>query len=323
MGNLIDIAVPLFGLIAIGIAFGKIFKSASLAGLEWLNIFIIYAALPALFIKLVALAPIEDLTRFDYVAVTTYATLLTFVIGFLVFRFMSKASAPRSIIAGLSSAYGNIGYLGPGVILAALGPKGLIPVALIMVFENTLHFFIAPFGMALTGRLQGSWWQIAGGIIWKVVSFPFIVACFVGVAISASGLAIPSPIERLLDLLAGAAAPCALFAMGVSLALRPFTAFSAPTAALIFIKLLFYPFLVWLLLSVIGDFEPIWIQAAVLMACLPTATNVFIIAQQYNTWEDGASGVMLVSTIASFLTVPAILYLFGGGVLPLDLFPPS
>ncbi|MEO1421191.1 MAG: hypothetical protein AAFU66_09595, partial [Pseudomonadota bacterium] len=43
--------------------------------------------------------------------------------------------------------------------------------ALIMVFENTLHFFIAPFGMALTGRLQGSWLKIAGGIVWKVVSF--------------------------------------------------------------------------------------------------------------------------------------------------------
>jgi hypothetical protein len=326
MSELIDISVPLFGLIIIGFAFGKIFKSSSIEGLQWLNIFIIYAALPALFVKLVAPVPIEQLTQFGYLATTTYATLIAFVVGFTIFklaatRFGERPSTPRSVIAGLGGAYGNVGYLGPGVILAALGPAGLVPAALIIVFENILHFFIAPLGMALAGRLQGNLITIFLGILWKVVSFPFILACFVGMAISVSGVSIPSPIEKLLDLLSGAAAPCALFAMGVSLSLRPFTKINPLLSGLIFIKLIAYPILVWVLLSFVGNFDPIWIQAAIFLACLPTATNVFVISQQYNSWEEGASGIILVSTIVSFVTVPLILYLFGGNVLPLDLFP--
>ena len=110
MSGLADIAFPLFGLILIGFGFGKVFKSASLDGLAWLNIFIIYAALPALFIKLVALAPVEQLTRFGYAATTTYTTLIIFVVCFLIYlRFSAQSTVSKGVVAGLAGADGNIG----------------------------------------------------------------------------------------------------------------------------------------------------------------------------------------------------------------------
>ena len=45
-------------------------------------------------------------------------------------------------------------------------------------------------------------------------------------------------------------------------------------------------------LSLIGDFDPVWIFTAVLLAALPTATNVFVMAQQYGSWVERASGTI-------------------------------
>ena len=58
-----------------------------------------------------------------------------------------------------------------------------------------------------------------------------------------------------------------------------------------------------------------------LLAALPTATNVFVIAQQYGVWIERASASILVTTVVSVLTVTGLLYLIKGGMLPPDLFP--
>ncbi|MNL79411.1 Membrane transport protein [compost metagenome] len=58
-----------------------------------------------------------------------------------------------------------------------------------------------------------------------------------------------------------------------------------------------------------------------LMAALPTATNVFVIAQQYGVWVERASASVLVTTCLSVLTVTGLLYAIQHGILPPDLFP--
>ncbi len=61
--------------------------------------------------------------------------------------------------------------------------------------------------------------------------------------------------------------------------------------------------------------------AAILMASLPTATNVFVLAQQYGVWVQRASASILVTTILSVVTVTGLITLITSGVMPADLFP--
>jgi len=56
-----------------------------------------------------------------------------------------------------------------------------------------------------------------------------------------------------------------------------------------------------------------WVLSAVLLASLPTATNVFVLAQQYKTWEEQASSMVVITTVASMITVTGLLYLAGAG----------
>ena len=111
--------------------------------------------------------------------------------------------------------------------------------------------------------------------------------------------------------------------MGVTLALRPLKRVPKELGFIAALKLVVHPVLCYVILSAIGDFQPVWIYAAVLLAALPTATNVFVIAQQYGVWVERASASILVTTLLSVGTVTGLLYLITSGILPPDLFPPT
>lgn len=113
----------------------------------------------------------------------------------------------------------------------------------------------------------------------------------------------------------------ALFAMGVTLALRPLKRIPAEIGYIVPAKLVLHPVLMYLALSLGGAYDPIWVQTAVLLASLPTATNVFVIGQQYGVWQERASATILITTLLSVATVTGLLYLIRSGALPADLFP--
>ncbi len=54
-----------------------------------------------------------------------------------------------------------------------------------------------------------------------------------------------------------------------------------------------------------GRSTPIWVYTAVLMAALPPALNVFIMARQYDIWVAQASGSVLFGTLVSVVTLTA------------------
>lgn len=58
-----------------------------------------------------------------------------------------------------------------------------------------------------------------------------------------------------------------------------------------------------------------------LLAALPTATNIFVIGQQYGVWQERASAMILITTVCSVVTVLLVLYLIKSGALPAQLFP--
>ena len=104
----------------IGFGAAKIFRHPE-EGTAWLNIFIIYAALPALFFKLVSRTPFEQLTRLDFVSIDVAATYSVFLLLFAIGYFWKKNGVRETTIQAFAGSYGNIGYMGPGLALLALG----------------------------------------------------------------------------------------------------------------------------------------------------------------------------------------------------------
>ncbi|WP_075996516.1 AEC family transporter [Salaquimonas pukyongi] len=308
MFAVIELVLPLFGLIFLGFAAGKIMR-IPYEGLAWMNFFIVYVALPAMFYRLLSVTPIEQFANVGFIAISVFATLLVFAGIFVLAGLINGGNVAEATIQGFAAAYGNIGYMGPPLALAALGPVAGVPVALIFCFENAMHFTLAPLLMSLHGGERRPAGQLAREIAVKIFTHPFIVATIVGVLAAVFKVELPSSVNSLLEFLSGAAAPCALFVMGVTAALRPLKRVPVELGYIVPVKLVIHPLLVFVLMeTLLPGFDRTWVFAAVLLAALPTATNVFVIAQQYQVWQERASSAVVVSTIAATATVTGLLY---------------
>src|SRR5689334_11588468 len=116
MADIVGLVIPFFGLIFVGSVLALIVRQP-VEALAWLNTFVLYLALPALFFQLLAKTPIEQLTEWKFIFGSVFSTYLIFTLMFVGSLIISKGEIAASTIKGLASAYGNIGYMGPGLAL--------------------------------------------------------------------------------------------------------------------------------------------------------------------------------------------------------------
>jgi malonate transporter len=207
MFQVAGLVIPLFGLILLGYVAGRL-KQIPVEGLAWLNFFLIYISLPALFFQLLAKTPVSEFANTVFLASTTLGTFLIFVLCFLIARLLRRADTRTATIQGFAGAYGNIGYMGPPLAIAAFGPQAGVPVALIFCLDNAMHFTLAPTLMALGDNQRQRFTTVVGGILKKIFTHPFILATFAGMAAAWFSFQPPAPVETLLSSLSNAAAPC-------------------------------------------------------------------------------------------------------------------
>ncbi|MFG1358154.1 AEC family transporter [Xanthobacter pseudotagetidis] len=320
MTDLIGLAFPFFGLIFLGYFCGRVVKLPE-AGLAWLSFFIIYVALPALFYRIVAQTPFEELANGAFILAVLASTATCALIALGLGLFFRKGNIGEAAIATTVGAYANVGYMGPGLTLAALGQGAATPAALIFACDSVFFFTLVPLLMAMRGGQHESLWTTFGIIVKRVLTHPFNIATLLGVLAAAIKFQEPAAIAKMLDFLKNAAAPCALFTLGVTVALRPLRRVPAELPPLLGLKLLVHPAIALVSLSIFGGFSPAWTQTLLLMAALPPALNCFVLARQYHTYVEEASAAVLVGTLVSVVTVTGMLYLLREQLIPLDLFP--
>jgi hypothetical protein len=276
--------------------------------------------LPPLFFQLVSRTPFEQLANGRFILATTLSTALTFMLAIGVGLRLRRGNLPDATIAGTVGAYANVGYMGPGLTLAALGTAAAVPTALIFTFDSTLFFAAVPFLMAVSGVERKGPLKTVLVVLQRVFTHPFILATIIGVIFAWAQARPPAPVEKILDYLANAAAPCALFTLGVTVALRPLTRIAEEIAVVAGIKLFLHPLIAWVMLSAIGGFDPVWVHTAVLMAALPPALNAYVMARQYEVYVAQSSAGILLGTVTSIFTVTGLLYLIQQGMIAPSLF---
>jgi predicted permease len=211
--------------------------------------------------------------------------------------------------------------MGPGLTIAALGTGSAVPTALIFVFDCMLFFTLVPLLMALGSSRQAKFGPLMLEVAIKVVTHPFNLATAVAVLASYFQFQPPQAADQLLTFLRNAAAPCALFALGVTVALRPVKGLPVEIPVHLLMKLVLHPLLVWVVLSYVAEFDRVWVFTAMLMAALPPASNVFVMARQFDEYVERASTGVLIGTVMSVFTVTGLLILISEGHIPHDLFP--
>jgi predicted permease len=317
MLDVINLALPFFGLIFLGYAAGRLQRFAEV-GLVWMNFFTIYVALPALFYRILARTPLDELNNPPFIIATTLGTAAAFCLAYgIAWILTSHSHRGENALAALAGGYGNIGYMGPGLALATLGPSATVPIALIFFFDNILLFSLVALLMALASSERKGFATTSFDVVRKVATNPLIIAIFLGVLSAALRFEPPVALDRLMQFLQDAAAPCALFTLGVTVALRPVERVPWEVPGVVAVKLLVHPVVALMLVALLGPFQATWVHTAVLMAALPPALNVYIVARQYDTWVAQASGSVLLGTLFSVFTLTTVMWLVKTQQLPL------
>src|ERR1700736_984290 len=314
MADILNLALPYFGMIFIGFACGKA-KGLPETGLAWMNFFLLYVSLPALLFGIMSKTPFAELNNPPFLIATTLGTMSAFVLAMLAGRLIGRLSFREAPLAGLSGAYGNIGYMGPGLALAVLGTKAAAPTALIFCCDSIFLFSIVPLLIELTDRDHPSLFHALSVVARQIVQNPLIMSACLGAMVAAFHVELPVALDRTIQFLQNAAAPTALFVLGVTVALRPFDRVPWEVPGVIAIKLLIHPLMAFVLMLLFGPFAQPWAATAVLMASLPPALNVFVIARQNDAWIEPASVAVLIGTFASVITLTSVMWLLQTGRL--------
>jgi predicted permease len=319
MSETIAVALPLFGLVGLGYGIGRWFRVPP-GGVAGLVFFVNAVALPLLFFRFVAGAPAASLASWSFILTTTFSTYCAFAMAFSFGALFNRGNVPEATIQGLVGAYGNIGGMAPAVAVAALGEAAGLPAALIFVFDNAMLLAIAPLMMTLGGTERPRFLDVVREVGRDIVRQPITVSVAIGAVFAVIGIGLPAPVDRAVGFVSSAAAPAALFTIGLGLAQRPLGRVTADIPVLVLAKLVIHPAIVYLLLSWIGGFEPVWVYAAVLVAALPPSANVLGLARQYRAYRRRAATAIILGTVASLVTLTVAVALITLEILPIDPF---
>lgn len=303
--------IPFFGLIALGFWAGRrqFFTAEATA---YLTRFVFYFALSAMLFGFAANLDLGAIFSLNFVLAYTLASLLIWTLALIVAR-LRGASAEQAVFEAHCGVIGNVGFLGIPMLALLMGQKAVGPV--LMVLAVDLIVFSSILTLAITGLREGRMSLAAIKVLaLGILANPMIVSVVAGLAWGATGWALPGPINEFLTLLGAAATPCALFAIGASLAERRL---DRPGIALwlTLVKLVLHPLAV--AIACLWVFDVPAYPAAVMIAAsaLPVAGNVFILAQHYRVAPQRISAAILMSTALSVLSVSLVVGLLGGLVL--------
>ena len=298
-------AFPVFALILTGWLCGR-FKLLNAPSMEGLNKFVIYLALPAQLFEAMAHASVTEIMRPGFFAAYALGMLGTT----LLFTWLTRRSGlpvTDQLINGMTATYSNSGFMGIPLCLIVFGPSGLAP-AIIATFLTVSVLFAATIVLIELKQLrQGSLGPALRNVLWSMLRNPLLVAPIAGVCWSATGWGMTAPLERYVSLMGLAAAPCALIAIGLFLALNPVRGVDQAMLQIVALKLLVQPALTALLVLFVFDIPKIWAYVAILCAALPVGTGPFMMAQIYARDASASARAIMLSTLGSVITISALL----------------
>ena len=308
---ILSVTLPFFALIFFGYVAARR-EWVPIAAVPAFNGFLLYFAVPAMLFRFAANTPFRDITNATYFAAWSLAGLVVLLTVMWIARQFQGVNRRDAAFLGLTAAISNAGFLGVPMLVALLGERAAAAVILAIVADLVI---VGSAGLALAeagGATQRGWREDVRDGVRRIFVNPFIISMFLGATFSGFGWKLVTPAAEIVKLLADAAGPCALFAIGVSL-VRPDAKLRSPALAIpIVAKLVAHPALVWVSMHLFGV-DPFTTTVAVLAAALPSAGWVFIFAVRYEADAGRVSATILLTTALAFATFSALVWGLGLG----------
>lgn len=314
MLNILLVTFPFFALVLAGYLAARR-RLLPLEAIPGLNGFVLFFALPCMLYRFGSTTPIAQLL--DAAVAGVYLLCALVMVGFaIVWTMNSRIRWNDASLGALVAAFPNSGFMGVPLLVALLGPAAAGPTILTMLVDMVITSSLC---VALSrldeGEGHGRAAMIDAGkkALRGVATNPMPWAILLGAIASYVQFRLPGPVEKTAWLLADAASPVALFTIGAVLARSQIQAsHPMPTSDYLpvaLMKLLLHP----LLVLAVGTgarqmglpLDPFALTVMVLVAALPSASNVSLLAERLGADNGRIARIILVTTAAAFVTFSA------------------
>ena len=312
MLDILLVTFPFFALVLCGYMAARR-RMLPLEAIPGLNTFVLYFALPCMLYRFGSTTPVAQLLSPGLIVVYLFCALV--MVAFIVAASMNRRIGWNDAAFGaLVGAFPNTGFMGVPLLVALLGARAAGPAILTIMLDLVITSSLCIALSRLDGADEHGASRAAKNALKGVAINPMPWAIVLGALSSGAGLTLPGPVLATLGLLADAASPVALFTIGAVLA-RSQMLTAGGTHAVIpmrdyvpvaFIKLILHPVLVLLVGSAaiyLGlPVDRFALTVIVLVAALPSASNVALLAERFGADNGRIARIILVSTAAAFFT---------------------
>ncbi|MGG5817305.1 AEC family transporter [Falsiroseomonas sp. HW251] len=309
MAAIVEVVLPVFALIALGYAAARLKLVDDLA-LKGLAFFVFAFAAPALLFS-GGTRPHEPAG--GAALVTLVAGVAVFLAMLAVGRRAMGLALPEAALFAFACVFGNTVMMGIPLIVAAYGQPGLPPLLAILGVQTVAIIGMATVAIEIGLAASAPIGRVLRATVTGVARNPVLVAVLLAMVWNATGLPVPGPLRRTLEMLGAASPPVALFCLGASLVGLSAASFWRETALIAAVKLVAMPAVAFALCRALG-LTPVETAVAVTMAGLPTGANAFILARRYATGADRSGSAVVATTALSVLTLGAMIAHFRQGL---------
>ena len=321
MLNILHVTFPFFALVLCGYVAARR-TLLPLTAIPGLNTFVLYFALPCMLYRFGASTPIAQLLDGSVVAVYLPCALL--LVGFTIAVTLQKPAAGRgrtgwndAAFGALVAAFPNTGFMGVPLLVALLGAAAAGPAILTLDIDMLVTSSLCIALSRLDGADEHGAARAARLALKGVLANPLPWSIALGALASALDFSLPKPIMGTVSLLADAASPVALFTIGAVLARSQIKSTSRTPAAhyvpVALIKLVIHPLLVGGVgLGAIAldlPLERFTLTVLVLVAALPSASNVALLAERFGADNGRIARIIMLSTVVAFFSFSAVVAL--------------
>ncbi len=311
MSAILAVTVPFFALVAAGYAAGRL-RLLPETAIPGLNAYVLFFALPAMLLRLGAGTPLGELL--DPAVLGCWLLAAALVVGAVVLSTRRRLGPRDAAFGALVAAFPNSGFVGVPIVVALLGEAAAGPVICVLLADlfvtTTLCVALAQAGDA-AGRGGGRALRLA---LRGAVGNPLPWAVAAGAALSLYGASLPGPAATIVRMLADSATPVALFTIGAVLWRAGQRAGAAQgwgdVLAIVAVKLFAHPALVAAVgAAAIAAGAPLGraqLVVLVLVAALPSASNVSLLAERYGADNGRVARIVMLSTAAAFVSFSAL-----------------
>jgi len=231
--------------------------------------------------------------------------LVVFFVGRFVGTKVLGLEGVSASILGIGGVFSNNVMLGLPLAQLVLGRDAIPTVSLVLVFNALILWSLITVAVEWSRHGSPSWSGLARTLV-RVTANPIIVAIALGLGWSLTGWSFPSPVGVVLEGVGLLAGPLALLSLGMGLAGYKIGGEKRVTTALVVLKLVVHPLVVWGLAALLG-LGPLETQVVVLLASIAVGANVYLMSRQFGALEVPVSQGLLISTLLSALTTPLFL----------------